>query len=93
MTTLPRVNAPGLRVWRAVLLELLRRERAGEAPPSVLALSHAVGRAHHSTNNQLRAMRSTGLVAYEQQMGPSGADIRLTELGRLVARLLTVSPN
>lgn len=93
MTTLPTVHKPGLRVWRAILLELLRRERAGEGAPSILALAKAVEKSDRQAKDHLDAMAQAGLVALESRMGHHGSDVTLTHLGRLVARLLEVGTN
>lgn len=93
MTTLPTVHKPGLRVWRSILLELLRLERAGEAPPSVMALAKAAGKSDTQTKDHLAAMCSGGMIDWDVHLGRHGSDVRLTSLGRLVARLLEVDFN
>lgn len=90
MNDLPRVNAPGLRVWRAVLLELLRRERDGEGAPSILALAKVAQKSDTQTKDHLAVMADIGLVVLELRMGQYGSDVALTPLGRLVARLVEV---
>lgn len=93
MSKLPTVHKPGLRVWRAILLELLRREREREAPPSVAALARAAGKSRPRIRDQLASLEQLGFVDWDSQLGHHGSDIRLTELGRLVARLVAVDFN
>lgn len=93
MSDLPRVNAPGLKVWRAVLLELLRREREGEGAPSVMALARAAGKSDTQAKDHLSAMARAGMIDWDIHLGRRGTDVRLTSLGRLVARLLEVDFN
>lgn len=88
MNDLPRVNAPGLKVWRAVLLELLRRERDSEGEPSVAALARAAGKSEAQARDHLESMASASFIEMDIQRGPRGSDVRLTSLGRLVARIL-----
>lgn len=94
MSDLPRVNAPGLRVWRAVLLELLRREqlpireRQAAPPLSISFLARLAGKSVSQVKTHVETMASAKFVEVDVQMGPQGADIKLTGLGRLVARIL-----
>lgn len=99
MTTLPRVNAPGLRVWRAVLLELLRREqlapRERDAAPamSISFLARLTGKSDSQIKVHLESMAMARFIDVDIRKGPQGADIRLTGLGRLAARLLAEAPS
>lgn len=88
MSDLPRVHAPSLPVWRRVLLELLRRERDGERPPSIQALGAFSKRSRPQTREHIEAMQQVGLVELTTLYGHHGSDVKLTGLGRLIARLL-----
>ena len=93
MSDLPTVHKPGLWVWRAILLELLRREAAGEKPASVAALSRAAGKSRRQAGNHVAAMEQAKLIEWDSRLGHHGSEVRLTPLGRLVARILSVGFN
>lgn len=94
MSKLPTVHKPGLRVWRAILLELLRRERLPareqrEASAlSIAALARLTGKSDSRIRDHLESLERARFIEMDVQKGPQGADIGLTSLGRLVARLV-----
>lgn len=75
----------GDRARLAILAELRRRERAGEDAPSMRQLADAIVRSYRQTRRYLGHLREAGLVDWEDRIGRSGASIRLTDAGRLVA--------
>lgn len=93
MSDLPRVHAPGLKVWRAVLLELLRRERGKERPASVADLARAAGKDQSLTSRYLATMEDAHFINFKSITGRHGAEVTLTDLGRLVARIAAADFN
>lgn len=81
------IYKPGQDARVAVLLELLRREDAGIAPPTLRELGTVTGKSYRQARRYLHDMRNAGLLAYPDAVGRSGALVTLTDAGRLAARL------
>jgi len=71
----------GAETRRAILLALLERE-----PRTMRGLAAATDRTHANIQAHLARMERSGLVTIERGQGRRGAQVRLTEAGRLAAQ-------
>lgn len=77
-----RPYRPGVEARRAILLELRRRELAGEPAPSLSELAATAGLSTGGAHRHVRTMRDAGLLTTRR--GQSGY-IALTDAGRIAA--------
>lgn len=82
-----RPYRPGVEARRAILLELRRRELAGEPAPSIYALARAVGLTYSPTRRHLSLLAADGLIAWTPTRGSHSAGATLLPAGRHAADL------
>lgn len=82
LQTMVKPYRPGVEARRAILMELRRRELAGEPAPSLSELADAIGMSTGGTHRHVRTMRDAGLLTTRR--GNSGY-IALTDSGQIAA--------
>lgn len=83
---------PGLTSQRAMLLTLYASERDSTEAPSLRETGEASGKSWRQARRHLYAMRDAGLIHWDNRLGRDGAQVTLTECGRLAAAMILHPP-
>jgi len=84
------VTDKGDAVRLAILVELLRREEAGELPPTHREIGEAVGRSYTSARWHLEQLERKGHVTLWAE---TARGVMLTDAGRVAARKRRTAAN